>query len=140
MNNNEIKYLESGKTRVCHKRLKDLEGVVGKTSKDGCLVKWDNLSYGYDHYCRYEDLCIAPKRYADDEDPKQEDYVSYKIIVPTEKDRQELMRAFENLHDNISTDTNIIAVNQLVHEYLTEERELGYTNNIITNKQLFDKI
>jgi len=44
-------------------------------------------------------------------------WTKYKIIVPTEKDKQELMDCFKIFHDS-DFDTDIITVNQLVHEYL----------------------
>ncbi len=48
-------------------------------------------------------------------------WTKYKIIVPTEEDKQELLEAFEHLHYT-DCDTNYITVNQLIHEYLTPER------------------
>ena len=72
-------------------------------------------------------------------DFKKVDFTKYKIIVPTEKDRDELLEAFEYFHDS-DFDTDYITVNQLAHEYLTEEREPGSKNNIIVDKGLYDKL
>lgn len=51
-------------------------------------------------------------------------WTRYKIVVPTEADRQELMAALEHIHYS-NVDTNYVAVNQLIHEYLDSERTGG---------------
>lgn len=68
-------------------------------------------------------------------------WTNYKIIVPTEEDKKELEDAFEHLHYT-DCDTNLVAVNQLIHEYLTPERSgnPNSKNNIIVDKELFDKL
>ena len=63
----------------------------------------------------------------------------YKIIVPTEEDRQELMKGFEHFHYS-DVDTENIVVNQLIHEYLDEERMEGAKNNIIVDSVLYNKL
>ena len=73
----------------------------------------------------------------DDEDLTDEEFgkinwTRYKIIVPTENDRKELMSAFKHIH-NSNINTNFIIVNQLVHEYQN-------SNNIIVDENLFNKI
>jgi hypothetical protein len=68
-------------------------------------------------------------------------WTKYKIIVPTEQDREDLKEAFEHLHYT-DCDTNNVPVNQLIHEYLTAER-LGnsyHKDNIIVDKDLYEKI
>lgn len=60
------------------------------------------------------------------------DWTRYKIVVPNEKDKKELIGAFEILH-NSNVDTDYITVNQLVHEYLTGD-------NILVNKKLYDSL
>lgn len=65
-------------------------------------------------------------------------WVKYKIIVPTNDDRKELMDAFEDIHYT-PVDTDIIAVNQLIHEYL-DETHGNYTNNIIVDEELYNKL
>jgi len=78
---------------------------------------------------------------------KYEDYgdenipwTRYKIIVPTEEDRQELMEGFEHLHYS-DVDTDNIVVNQLIHEYLDEERGgKGSWNNIIVDPELYEQL
>ena len=69
-------------------------------------------------------------------------WTKYKIIVPTERDRKELMDSFESIHNTWEVDTGIVAVNQLVHEYLTPERSGNplTKNNIIVDKELYDKL
>jgi hypothetical protein len=64
-------------------------------------------------------------------------FVRYKIVVPTEEDKLELEEAFEHLHYT-DCDTEYVAVNQLIHEYLTEERA-GYPvkNNIVVDPHAY---
>jgi len=52
-----------------------------------------------------------------DEEIKSIDWTRYKIVVPTKKDKLELMSAFEHIHHS-DIDTDFITVNQLAHEYL----------------------
>ena len=73
--------------------------------------------------------------YPDNEWP----WTKYKIIVPTEEDRQELMKGFEHIHYS-DVDTENIVVNQLIHEYLDEERMEGTKNNIIVDSVLYNKL
>ena len=65
----------------------------------------------------------------------------YKIIVPTLEDKLELEKAFEHIHYS-DIDTDNIAVNQLAHEYLTEEitGDPRHINNIIVDEELYNKI
>ncbi len=79
------------------------------------------------------------KKYKDYNNIKDVEWTKYKIIVPTEKDRMELMEAFKHFHDS-DIDTDNIPVNQLAHEYLSEENLEGAHNNIIVDKKLFDKL
>lgn len=53
-------------------------------------------------------------RYVENETPK---FFEYKIIVPDEKTKQEMMKVFKYIHDLSEIDTDYILVNQLVHEY-----------------------
>lgn len=78
------------------------------------------------------------KKYDDYEEGKWP-WAKYKIIVPTEDDRQELMEAFEHLHYS-DVDTNNIAVNQLIHEYRDSEVSDDAWNNIIVDHKLYEKI
>lgn len=75
--------------------------------------------------------------YPTDEEMKLIEWTKYKIVVPTEADKQELMDAFEHFHYS-DIDTEYITVNQLAHEYLTEEREPGSRNNIIVNEVIYN--
>jgi len=68
----------------------------------------------------------------DDRKIKDVTFTKYKIVVPTERDRNELIEAFEHIHYS-DIDTNYVAVNQLAHEYLTP-------NNIIVDKELYEKL
>jgi hypothetical protein len=77
----------------------------------------------------------------DDRPIESIDWAKYKIVVPTEEDKKELEEAFEHLHYT-DCDTNYVAVNQLVHEYLTPERTGNprTRNNIIVNKDLYEQL
>jgi len=79
------------------------------------------------------------RKYKDYKNIKDVEWTKYKIVVPTQKDREELMEAFKHFHDS-DIDTENISVNQLAHEYLTEEDLEGARNNIIVDKKLFDKL
>jgi len=66
--------------------------------------------------------------------PKDEskvDNVNFKIIVPTEEDKQKLIKAFRYLH-YCDIDTEYVWVNQLVHSYLEDSRA------IIVEDELFE--
>jgi len=75
----------------------------------------------------------------DDKNIKDIKWTKYKIIVPSEEDRQELMEAFKHIHYS-DVDSNYVSVNQLIHEYLDEEVSPEYHNNIIVDEELFNKI
>lgn len=76
----------------------------------------------------------------EDKPAEEIQFVRYKIVVPTEEDKLELEEAFEHLHYT-DCDTEYVAVNQLIHEYLTEERA-GYPikNNIIVNPHVYAQL
>lgn len=78
------------------------------------------------------------KNYNDFPSIEKVDWTMYKIVVPTEKDRQELKEAFEHIH-YADIDTDYVAVNQLAHEYLDKEHG-DYTNNIIVDEEIFNKL
>lgn len=67
------------------------------------------------------------------------DWTKYKIIVPTEKDKKDLMSAFKHIHDS-DVDTDFVTVNQLAHEYLNNEVAEGTSNNIIVDFELFKSL
>jgi hypothetical protein len=81
------------------------------------------------------------KKYEDYKSIKDVNWTKYKIIVPTEEDRQELLEAFEHLHYT-DCDTDYVTVNQLIHEYLTPDKTGDHLtrNNIIVDKNLYDKL
>jgi hypothetical protein len=81
------------------------------------------------------------KKYDDYKDIKDVDWTKYKIIVPTEKDRDELLEAFEHIHYS-NIDCDFVTLNQLAHEYLTSERtgDTKTKNNIIVDKNLYDSL
>ncbi len=81
------------------------------------------------------------KKYEDYKDLKNINWTKYKIIVPTEEDKQEILEAFEHLHYT-DCDTDYVTVNQLIHEYLTPNKtgDPLTRNNIIVDKNLYDKL
>lgn len=58
------------------------------------------------------------------------DFTKYKIIVPTNKDKKDLMEAFEHIHYS-DIDTDFVTVNQLAHEYLNGD-------SILVNQKIFN--
>jgi hypothetical protein len=75
------------------------------------------------------------------EELKNVRWTKYKIVVPTLEDKLELEKAFEHIHYS-DIDTDNIAVNQLAHEYLTEEitGDVGTINNIVVNEEIYNKL
>ena len=63
---------------------------------------------------------------------KKVEWTKYKIVVPTEQDKKDLMDAFEHLH-YADIDTDFVPVNQLVHEYLDGR-------SIVVDKELYEKL
>ena len=59
-------------------------------------------------------------------------WTKYKIIVPTEEDKQEIMSAMQTFHDE-GYDPELITCNQMAHEYVEG-------HNIIVDKELFEKM
>lgn len=45
-----------------------------------------------------------------------------KIVVPTEYDKDQLIKGFKYLHDNRLIDTDLMAVNTIVHQYQCPEK------------------
>ena len=72
------------------------------------------------------------KRYEDFEEGDFSQNTKYRIIVPTKKDKEELMEAFETIHYS-DIDTDIIVLNQLAHEY--QDR-----NSIVVDKNLYNSL
>jgi aminopeptidase-like protein len=73
------------------------------------------------------------------EELKKINWTKYKIIVPTEHDKEELEAAFEHIHYS-DIDTDFVTVNQLAHEYLNNDRIEGSYNNIIVDYDLFKSV
>jgi hypothetical protein len=92
---------------------------------------------------RYEDFKSEENKsdYLTQEELKNVRWTKYKIVVPTIEDKQELEKAFEHIHYS-DIDTDNIAVNQLAHEYLTEEitGDPQTRNNIIVDEELYNKL
>jgi hypothetical protein len=51
------------------------------------------------------------------EELKKIRWTKFKIIVPTKKDKKDIIEALKHFHDS-DIDTDFIPVNQLAHEYL----------------------
>lgn len=90
---------------------------------------------------RYDDFKSAENDtpYLTKEELSRVEWAKYVIVVPTEEDRQELMEAFEHIHYS-DIDTDNVAVNQLAHEYLCEEREPGTYNNIVVDAEAYERL
>ena len=87
----------------------------------------------------YKDFGIVDMTPIDDPKWKKVKWIEFRIVVPDEETKQQLQAAFEYLHDNKLIDTDFMAVNALVHSYLTPEREEGTRNVIIVDPDLFHK-
>lgn len=72
------------------------------------------------------------KRYDDFEDISKVDWTKFKIIVPTEEDKEEIIEAIRHIH-YADIDTDFVTVNQLAHEYLEG-------TNIIVDENLFKQV
>lgn len=59
-------------------------------------------------------------------------WTKFKIVVPTEEDKQEIINAIEHIHHS-DIDTNYVTVNQLAHEYL-------YGSNIVVDEEMYNKL
>ena len=92
---------------------------------------------------RYDDFKSQENKtdYLTQEELKNVRWTKYKIVVPTLEDKLELEKAFEHIHYS-DIDTDNIAVNQLAHEYLTEEvtGDPETINNIIVNEEIYNKL
>jgi len=87
----------------------------------------------FDRMKRYEDYKTDnTSEHLTESEMKDVDWTRYKIIVPTEDDKNELMKAFEHFH-NSNIDTDFIAVNQLAHEYLEESKNIIVSDEIFNN-------
>jgi len=82
---------------------------------------------------RYEDYKADKERLdLNKEELAKVKWTKFKIIVPTDKDKDELIEAIEHIHF-ADIDTEFVTVNQIAHEYLEG-------NNIIVSEELFNKI
>lgn len=77
-------------------------------------------------------------RYEQYTDVKNIPWTKYVIVVPTVEDKLELEMAFKHIHDS-GIDCDYIAVNQLAHEYLTEELigDSVVRNNIVVDEKCY---
>jgi hypothetical protein len=57
------------------------------------------------------------KRYKENKKTK---FFKFMIVVPTQKDKDELIKAFRYIHNLGHLDTDFVIVNQLAHLYLDE--------------------
>ncbi len=79
------------------------------------------------------------KRYKENVVDSEIKYTEYKIVVPTKRDRKELLEASRYLHDLRCIDTDYITVNQLVHEYELIG-DLNIHSDIIVDKELYKQL
>lgn len=82
----------------------------------------------------YEDFGIVGHVPQDSPKWKKVKWIDFRIIVPDQYTKDQLLAAFEYLHDNKLIDTDFIAVNAVVHAYET----LDNTNPPVINPILVD--
>ena len=89
---------------------------------------------------RYEDYKKLDNKseYLTKEEMDSIRWTKYKIVVPTEEDREEIMEALEHFHDE-GYDSDFITANQLAHEYLAREHNRD-KYNIIVDSELYEKL
>ena len=66
-------------------------------------------------------------------------FTKFKIVVPTEKDKKEIVDALHYIH-NCNIDTGYVTVNQLAHEYLNCDMDGEEQSNIIVDHTLYYKL
>jgi len=66
---------------------------------------------------KYSDYSDGEERDLTAEELKNVKWTNYKIIVPTEEDKDAVMEAFQHFHYE-GYDSDFIVANQLAHEYL----------------------
>ena len=69
---------------------------------------------------------------------KRVKFTKFKIVVPTQKDKEQLQAAFEYLHSQWDIDTDFIAVNQVIHEYDQDDPKIP--DNIIVDKAIYKQL
>ncbi len=74
------------------------------------------------------------KRYKKNKSPK---FFKFMVVVPSQKDKDELIEAFRYIHYLRELDTDYIIVNQLAHLYLDEPEN---PVQIMIDKEMFDKL
>ena len=80
------------------------------------------------------------KRYPkNDKDITESLFTKFKIVVPTRKDKKEIMEAFEHMHycrphKGKEIDMSCVTVCQLVHEYG------DHAFNIVVDKKTYDRL
>ena len=78
---------------------------------------------------RYEDYqADKEKPCLNQEEINKVEWTRYKIIVPTKKDKEDVLSAFKHFHDSRDIDTDFIVVNQFAHEYITGDNVIVYQN------------
>ena len=79
---------------------------------------------------RYQDYCKNPEDITEKE-LKKIRWTKFKIIVPTHKDKKELLEAFEYIHGQADDfDLDFITVNQLIHAYHKEDKVIKVDKNL----------
>jgi len=77
-------------------------------------VEWDGEAANMDEHRLME-------RYPEDPNAEMKFVNITEIVVPSERDKEQLLKAIKYLHDNRTIDTNYYAVNSLVHMYEAPE-------------------
>lgn len=103
--------------------------------KKFCVPKWVPPEK---RMATYEDYGITDQTKHDDPKWKKVKRIDFRIIVPDEYTRDQLLAAFEFLHDNESVmDNDFLVINHIAHCYLTPEREPEMIPVIIVDPDMF---
>ena len=127
--------------KMAQQNLETVKGIAGKTTThEGMKTVVEFAQMGVDLFQEkkeveeggedggekrecwdYNRLASGMSQYEDELGDDQDWLRIEKIVVPSEKDKQQLLLALEYLHNNFTIDTNFMAVNRLVHLYENPE-------------------
>lgn len=70
----------------------------------------------------YDRVTEGLHRYIDENENDQKWVTITEIVVPSQEDKDQLLKAFEYIHNLRTIDTDFLAVNTIIHMYETPER------------------
>ena len=71
---------------------------------------------------------------------EKQKWVDFRIVVPDEDTKKQLLAAFEYIHDNRTLDLDYMAVNSIAHSYLTPKLEKDSICRVIVDPDLFKRM